>query len=87
MDGYKLARQLRRHGFVKEPLLIAITGYADEAHRLRGMEAGLDQYLFKPVEPSVVEELLLLQQDRLAEMPENYQHQSAVAMKEACAAL
>jgi CheY-like chemotaxis protein len=49
--------------------LIAITGYADEAHRQRGVEAGFDLYLVKPIEPSALEILLLLERFRLAKDP------------------
>lgn len=70
MDGYQLAQQLRRQTRFTETLLVAITGWADKAHRLLGKEAGFDHFLPKPVEPSILEELLLLQQGRLAESPE-----------------
>jgi DNA-binding response OmpR family regulator len=70
MDGCQLAKQLRRQTRFTETLLIAVTGWADNAHRLLGKEAGFDHFLPKPVEPSILEELLLLQQDRLAESPE-----------------
>jgi CheY-like chemotaxis protein len=70
MNGCHLVRQLRRQTCFKDAVLIAITGYADEAHRLLSMEAGFDHYLVKPVGPSTLEDLLLLQQSRLAESPE-----------------
>ena len=70
MDGCQLAKQLRRQTRFTETLLIAITGWADNAHRVLGKEAGFDHFLSKPVELSILEELLLLQQDRLAESPE-----------------
>jgi DNA-binding response OmpR family regulator len=67
MDGFELARQLRRRAALDDSLLIAITGYADEAHRRLGLAAGFDRYLVKPVEPSTLEELLRLEKDRRAE--------------------
>jgi CheY-like chemotaxis protein len=70
MDGCQLAKRLRRLTCFTDTVLIAITGWADEAHRLLAKEAGFDHFLPKPVEPSILEELLLLQQDRLAESPE-----------------
>jgi len=72
MDGCHLARELRRQTLSREALLIAITGYADEAHRLICKEAGFDHVLAKPVEPSVVENLMMLHRDRLAELPESF---------------
>jgi CheY-like chemotaxis protein len=70
MDGCQLAKQLRRQTRFTETLLVAITGWADKTHRLLGQEAGFDHFLPKPVEPSMLEGLLLLQYDRLAESPE-----------------
>jgi CheY-like chemotaxis protein len=70
MDGYSVARRLRRQPRNKDALLIAITGWGDEAHRLLGNEAGLDLYLTKPVDPSVLELLLALEWARLANSPD-----------------
>jgi CheY-like chemotaxis protein len=67
MDGCRLARQLRRQTHFKDALLIAITGYADKAHRLLCEEAGFDHFFAKPIELSTLENLLLLEQDRLAD--------------------
>jgi hypothetical protein len=48
-------------------LLVAITGFADEAHRRLGAAAGFDLYLAKPADPLVVEDLLRLETVRLAD--------------------
>jgi CheY-like chemotaxis protein len=70
-DGWLPAgKQIRRQTRITEALLIAITGWADNAHRLLGKVAGFDHFLPTPVELSILEEFLLLQQDRLAESPE-----------------
>jgi CheY-like chemotaxis protein len=69
MDGLVLARQLRRLRFLEHPLLVAITGYADYAHRLLGLEAGFDLYLAKPVEPVILQQLMQVQKDRCAVEP------------------
>jgi len=74
MDGCRLARQLRRQERFKDTLLVATTGYGDEAYRLLGAEAGLDQYLVKPIEPATVEALLLREQQRLAGSPISPRH-------------
>ncbi len=57
MDGFQLARHLRRQIRFTDALLVAITGWADEAHR-RLWEDAFDYYLIKPVEPSALEKLL-----------------------------
>jgi CheY-like chemotaxis protein len=67
LDGYGLAAQLRRMQRFEGTLLIAISGYADETHRLRGAAAGFDHYLPKPIELDTLENLLLHEKGRLAE--------------------
>jgi len=67
MDGCHLARQLRRQSRFDDALLVAVTGYGDEAHRLLGEEAGFDLYLVKPVEPETLEKLLLIRRYQLAQ--------------------
>jgi CheY-like chemotaxis protein len=65
MDGYELARCLHRlPGFAMMPL-IALTGYADTAHRERSMEAGFSTFAVKPVDPMELQALLgLLERER-----------------------
>jgi DNA-binding response OmpR family regulator len=41
-------------------LIIAVTGYHDEANRMMSKDAGVDHYLIKPVDLSVLEKLLLM---------------------------
>jgi len=69
MDGCRLARQLRQQERFKDTLLVAMTGYGDEAYRLLSAEAGFGQYLVKPTEPATIEALLLREQQRLAGSP------------------
>jgi DNA-binding response OmpR family regulator len=51
IDGYQVARHLRGHAGLREPALIAVTGYSHEAERRHGREAGFDLHLVKPVPP------------------------------------
>jgi two-component system CheB/CheR fusion protein len=50
MDGYEVARQLRKSGASKGMTLIAVTGYGLPSDRTRSAEAGFDHHLTKPVE-------------------------------------
>jgi CheY-like chemotaxis protein len=59
LDGFSLVRVIRHQAFLDDILLVAVTGYADDAHRQKGIRAGFDHYLAKPVEPSVFKTLLL----------------------------
>ncbi len=47
MDGYEVARRLRR-AFGRTPVLVALTGYGQEEDRRRAIEAGFDHHLVKP---------------------------------------
>jgi DNA-binding response OmpR family regulator len=60
MDGNSMARRVRQQAGAGDTLIIAVTGYHDEARRLLSTEAGVDHYLIKPVDPRVLEKLLLL---------------------------
>src|SRR5438093_6286032 len=57
IDGYEVARRIRRR-LGASVRLFALTGYGDaEAHRL-AVEAGFDQHLVKPVDPNVLARLI-----------------------------
>jgi CheY-like chemotaxis protein len=66
MDGCRMARRLRQQMRFNHSLLIAITGYADQDHRLLCDEAGFDHCLFKPIELTELNNLLRGERDRLA---------------------
>jgi signal transduction histidine kinase len=59
MNGYEAAQHIRSAGGA-QPLLIALTGWGQEADRARARAAGFDHHLVKPLD---LEQLL----DRLAE--------------------
>jgi DNA-binding response OmpR family regulator len=58
MNGNKMAQLVRAQDQFKNTLIIAVSGYHDEANRLLSREAGIDHYLIKPVDPSVLQTLL-----------------------------
>ena len=64
MAGYELAGRLRER--FREALLVAVTGYAHDGHRVLGREAGYDLYLTKPVKPPELEALLRHECEKLA---------------------
>jgi CheY-like chemotaxis protein len=51
MDGYAVARALRRNPDTAPAYLIAVTGYGAEEDRRRARAAGFDRLLTKPVDP------------------------------------
>jgi PAS domain S-box-containing protein len=58
MNGYELAKRLRREAGLEELVLVALTGYEDESHRRQMIEAGFDSRLLKPVSLDALRELL-----------------------------
>ena len=58
MDGYDVARRLRRTPALEHARLIAVSGYGQDADRNRSNEAGFDAHVVKPVDPEQLNELL-----------------------------
>ncbi|MFC0250625.1 hybrid sensor histidine kinase/response regulator [Massilia consociata] len=58
MDGYELARRLRRHPATKDAVLVAVTGYGQEQDRRNSAQAGFDHHLVKPVDLASLETIL-----------------------------
>lgn len=51
LDGYQVAHQLRAGEATRNALLVALTGYGQEADRERALAAGFDRHLVKPADP------------------------------------
>jgi CheY-like chemotaxis protein len=58
LDGYEVARHLRRAPGGSDVFLAALTGWTDEAHHERTKEASFDRHLTKPLDPGTLAELL-----------------------------
>ncbi|HEY3324618.1 MAG TPA: ATP-binding protein [Planctomycetota bacterium] len=58
MDGYALARAIRKDPHLSSAYLVAMTGYGQEEDRRHAREAGFDHHITKPAEPEVLERLL-----------------------------
>jgi signal transduction histidine kinase len=58
MDGYTVARRLRAMAPDENPTIVALTGYGQPADRDRAASAGFDEFLVKPVEPRLLNQLL-----------------------------
>jgi CheY-like chemotaxis protein len=57
IDGYEVARRVRARD-ARRPVLIALTGYGQPEDRRRATEAGFDDVLVKPVDPTALSTLL-----------------------------
>lgn len=58
LDGYQVAQRLRQDPAMNGVVLIAASGYGQEADRRRSWEAGFDHHLVKPVDPNELQRLL-----------------------------
>ena len=58
MDGYEVARRLRHDIPIQQMRIVALSGYGQQADRERAARAGFDDYLVKPVEPTVLSQFL-----------------------------
>ena len=54
MDGMEAARKIREARLDRAPFIIALTANAMASDRERYLEAGLDDYLSKPLEPELL---------------------------------
>jgi phosphotransferase system HPr (HPr) family protein len=82
LDGYQVATKLRKE--MEGPLvIIAITGYGQEADRQRAFAAGCDHHLLKPIDHSVLVSLLPRSQT-WPEAPVRDGPQSEAAAHEGC---
>ena len=58
MNGYEVAERLRQKEWGKRMVLIAATGWSQEADRQRSKAAGFDHHLAKPLEPGALIRML-----------------------------
>jgi len=57
LNGYEVAQRIRGNGH-KDTLLIAVTGWGQDADKARAAESGFDHHFTKPVEPAALSALL-----------------------------
>jgi CheY-like chemotaxis protein len=58
MDGYEVARAIRRRYAERHPVLVAFTGWGQETDRDRAREAGFDHHLVKPADLGTLKAIL-----------------------------
>jgi two-component system, cell cycle response regulator DivK len=51
MDGYAVARELRKNDELAGTIIVAVTSYAMVGDRERILKAGADGYIEKPIDP------------------------------------
>lgn len=58
LNGYEVARALRKLAGGRSLRLVALTGYGDAEHRRQSVASGFDQHLVKPVDPLAIGQLV-----------------------------
>ncbi len=58
LDGYEVARRIRAGARGPDVLLVALTGWAQDADKRRARDAGFDRHLTKPVDIGELEALI-----------------------------
>lgn len=69
MDGYQIIARLRETVKGPMPFMIAMTGYGQPEDRARGLAAGFDHHLAKPVDVEELLRLIAAQAERLRTSP------------------
>jgi CheY-like chemotaxis protein len=64
IDGYEVARRFRQLPGMDTALLLAITGYGQEADVQRCKEAGIDRHFLKPMDPAQLRQVLTKAQEQ-----------------------
>lgn len=67
LDGFEVARRVRRIPGQSGVLLIALTGYGQEEYRRRSEEAGFDHHVLKPIDLRKLQSLISMFASRAAE--------------------
>jgi signal transduction histidine kinase/CheY-like chemotaxis protein len=58
IDGYEVARRIRGLQGLRQPQLIALTGWGQDEDKRRAKEAGFDEHWTKPVDPQRLQQLI-----------------------------
>ena len=59
LNGYKVCRRIREQPWGKAVVTIALTGWGQDGDKRRPNKAVFDHHLVKPIDPEVLEQLLV----------------------------
>jgi CheY-like chemotaxis protein len=69
MDGYEVARRIRRVVGYETVVIVAISGYGQESDRQGAIQAGIDHHLLKPINQDDLTRILTDWEARSADEP------------------
>jgi CheY-like chemotaxis protein len=58
IDGFEVCRQIKRDPDLRSCRVVALTAFSQDEYRKRAVEVGCEDYLVKPVDTKVIEDLL-----------------------------
>ncbi|HZE92467.1 MAG TPA: ATP-binding protein [Rhizobacter sp.] len=59
LNGYELAQRLRQREASRSLVMVALTGWGQDADRRRALDAGFDEHVVKPVQPLELLQMLV----------------------------
>jgi DNA-binding response OmpR family regulator len=69
MNGIEVCRWIRNQPWGQRIVVLAVTGWGQEADRRRSQEAGFDDHLVKPVGPDAVLAIIASLPERAEQLP------------------
>lgn len=66
LNGYEVAKQIRKEPSLKNVVLVALTGYGQESDRQASMDAGFNHHLIKPARLEQVRKILASVAEKLS---------------------
>jgi PAS domain S-box-containing protein len=69
LDGYEVTRRIREQAWGRDTVVVALTGWGQEADRSKSREAGCDGHLVKPIDLASLEKLLIELQGKTSTGP------------------
>jgi CheY-like chemotaxis protein len=64
MDGYMVARELRKLPETRAATFAALTGWGQKGDHQRSLDAGFDEHIVKPVEIQVLQRLMIAAREK-----------------------
>jgi CheY-like chemotaxis protein len=66
LDGWEVAKRIRQQPILRDIVLIAVTGYAQNIDQQRSQKLGFDHYLVKPVDFGKLRQILAAVSEKAA---------------------
>ena len=73
LNGYEVARQIRKQPSLRNVVLVALTGYGQESDKQASTEAGFNHHLIKPARIAEIRQIL----ETVAERRDIFEHQAS----------